>query len=574
MPPGMTRLDLAGAPPFLQALLDAEDLPAVVLAHAAARPDAPFLVLERDDRAPATVTYAALADRARGYAAAFRARGLPPGSLVALLLVTHPDLAPAFLGAMMAGLIPSLFPPMSPRIDPAVFWPAQRSVLRGIDPAMIVTDARHAAELRRFLPELATPIVDVDDGPGEARLPAPLAAPDGIAFLQHSSGTTGAKKGVILGHRAVLDFAAALATALRVRPDDVIVSWLPLYHDMGLIGCLVLPMLLGLTIVQLDPFDWVTRPVSLFQAIERHRATLCWMPNFAFHHLIRTVPADARHDLSSMRAFIDCSEPCKPETLALFRDRFAACGLGRHALQVSYGMAENVFIATQTDMTADPRVVTADREAYATERTIRDAAPGAPALSFLAVGAPIPGTRIRILGDDGATLGERRVGQIAVASPYLFDGYFRRPRPATLTDDGWYLTGDLGFTLDGEVFVCGRMDDLLIVNGRNIYAHDVEYLINRETAVKPGRCVAVGPFNPRAGSQALVVIAESEDADEAARQALRRQIRSLVQAGFGVTAHDVRIVAPGWLVKTTSGKISREANLRRYAEDAAGAAGG
>ena len=433
--------------------------------------------------------------------------------------------------------------------------------------AVIVTDETTAGELRQHISDLAAPVLTPAAVPDTTFERTVFPNVDGPAFLQFSSGTTGRKKGVMLSARG--------RGGVRAQPGRGHPRAAGRHHRVvaflcttiwGLIGCLVLPMLLGLRVVQLDPFEWVTRPVLMFDAIERHRTTLCWMPNFAFHHMMRTVPKSARQDLASMRAFIDCSEPCKPETLRLFHERFAGNGLRRDALQVSYGMAENVFIATQTDMSATPPTVDAEVHAYAVERVVRDAGAGEAALSFVSVGPAIPGTRLEIRDEAGAVLPDDRVGEIAVTSPYLFKGYYRRAVPTDKLVDGWYMSGDLGFMRGGELFVCGRKDDLLIVNGRNIYAHDVEYAVNQETPVKPGRCVAVGPFNPKTGSQSLVLIAEATDPDPAARKELARAIRVLIQTLFGVAPFDVLVTDTGWLIKTTSGKISRDANTRKYSE--------
>ncbi len=532
---------------------------AAVARHAARAPDKPFLILRRRGTVE-TLPYGALMAQARRFAAGFVARGAAKGATVALMLPTHAATAPAFLGAMLAGAVPSLFPPPTPKQQTELFWAAQRAVFSRVGPALIATDAATRATLAAHLPEWAERAVAIEALAADPGF-AGEAAEDGLAFLQHSSGTTGLRKGVMLTHAAVLDFAAALGEALAIDERDVIASWLPLYHDMGLVGCLVLPMLLGLTVVQLDPFEWVGRPALLFEAIEAHAASLCWMPNFAFHHLLRTTPRAGRWALGSVRALIDCSEPCKPQTLRAFAARFAACGLREGALAASYGMAENVFIATQTRPGTAPRSLRADRAAFAETGRIVAPEAGAPEVEFLSCGPPIPRTEIRILDEAGVALRERAVGEIAVSSPYLFAGYHRAPVPEGRFAGGWYRTGDLGFLDDGEIFVCGRTDDLLIVNGRNVYAHDVEFAINARTAVRPGRCVAIAPESERTGSRVLVVIAESDAGDPAA---LAEAIRAVVEAEFGFPPGEVRIEAPGWMVKTTSGKVSRGANLAKH----------
>ncbi len=536
-----------------------------VARHALATPDKPFLIIE-SEAGPLVTTFGQLRDRAGVYAALLSQNGLRDGDTVALLFTTHVAQAPVFLGAMMLGAVPFLLPTMTVKQDPALFWRAQLATLERAAVRLVVTDAATAAQLASHAPALADRVIDVDTLSLDDV--APLAAVTGgaVAFLQHSSGTTGAKKGIVLTHRMVLDFVAALGTALDVTEADIIASWLPLYHDMGLVGCLMLPMLLGITTVHTSPFDWVVRPVSLFEMIERHKATMCWQPNFAFQHLSRTAPRGKSWDLSSMRAFIDCSESCKADTIRAFAARFADCGLRPAAMQVSYGMAENVFIATQTAMNKGPRFIAADLAAFDTG-AIAPPVEGLPSIEVVSCGFPISQTRIEIRDEDGTALPDRRIGQIWVTSPYMFDGYHKSDLALTKLKDGWYATGDFGFFDAGEVFVCGRRDELLIINGRNIFAPDIEFSINQATAVKPGRCVAVGPYNPRTGSQSLVVVAEMEAPEAEARRDLARSIQALILAEFGIATHDVWVTDIGWVAKTTSGKIARGANESRYMKE-------
>jgi fatty-acyl-CoA synthase len=545
----------------------APNIAAAIAAHAASVPDKAAVILELQGIPAQVLTYRALLDQAERFAAGYRGLGLPRGSIIIIMLGSNAALPAAFFGAIMAGMVPSLFPPATQKMNLAVFWAAQAAVFERIGASLVVTSAADAADLARHVSGLKAPVVDIDVVAAESSdASIDQATQDEIACLQHSSGTTGTKKGVILTNGMLMRSAASLGAALQVTDSDVIVSWLPLYHDMGLINCLIVPILLGLTVVHLSPFEWVTSPPVLLEAIGRHRATLCWMPNFAFHHLIRTTPRQARYDLSSLRVLIDAAEPCKPETLARFAERYAEHGLRSLALQVGYGMAENVCIATQTDLDRAPTTVVASMDGYTMDRVIRPASPDEAVVQFLSCGKAIPGTRLRIVDEGFAPLPDGRVGQIAVTSTYLFSGYFKQGlKPGTLVD-GWYMSGDLGFMLNDELYVAGRSDDLLIVNGRNLYAHDVEFAINNATAVKPGRCVAIGPSSARLGSQVLVVIAETMDEDAAARKALASSIRELIYTIFGVVTHDVSVTSPGWLIKTTSGKISREANLRLYLE--------
>jgi acyl-CoA synthetase (AMP-forming)/AMP-acid ligase II len=532
------------------------------------RADHPFIILHDDPGHP--VTFGEVHRRAEGFAGAFAARGVRRGQVIALMLPTHRDAAPAFFGAMMIGAIPAFFPPLSPKQDAGIFWASHGTLFARIEVALIVADGfnigligDYLADFHDLCHDIETPLPPFD--------PGVVVSSDrrDIAFLQHSSGTTGLKKGVMLSHGTVLDHVDAMAETLGMTGGDVIASWLPIYHDMGLIACFVAPALLGISVVTIDPFAWVRRPASLLEAIGDFRATLCWLPNFAFHHLIRMTPPEARYDLSSLRAVIDCSEPCKAATLEAFVRHFAPHGLAAAAPQVSYAMAETVFMVTQTRLGEAPRIICADAEALDRDGVVRAAAPGAAGRDMVSCGPPMAGVRLRILDADGAACADREVGTVVIASATMFDGYFRLEMTPGKLEAGWYHTGDRGFLDQGELFITGRTDDLLIIHGKNIYAHDAEFCINTHCDVKPGRVVAIAPFNPQTGSQSLVVIAEADTMDVTARSALSRAIKSAINAEFAATVYEALIVSPGWLIKTTSGKISRAENLRRYVAERA-----
>ena len=266
------------------------------------------------------ITYADLAHRSRDYASEYQRRGVGKGNIVAIMVPHSPELFPAFLGAMAIGAIPAFFPTLSPKQDPAIFWSVHDAVFQHIRARLLLTDAEGLSPVREALPahaHLAVSVAEVCSGSNRVHETANVCSDD-VAFLQHSSGTTGLKKGVQLTHRAVLRQVDAYAATLGLSAHDRIATWLPLYHDMGLIACFMLPLVKRVPVVALDPFEWVVQPTSLLDAIERHGCTLTWLPNFAFHHIVHTVRPGGRWRLESMRAFIDCSEPCKPDTFDLF----------------------------------------------------------------------------------------------------------------------------------------------------------------------------------------------------------------------------------------------------------------
>lgn len=375
----------------------------------------------------------------------------------------------------------------------------------------------------------------------------------------------GGHKGVALSHRAILAQIYRYANSLRLAPDDVIVSWLPLYHDMGLISSFLMPLVTGTPLVLLDPFEWVAAPWSLLTAITEHRGTLSWLPNFAFHFLARAPqPAGLRIDLSSVRAFVNCSEPCKPEAFEAFEKRFAAQGVTTGQLQICYAMAETVFAVTQTlpgQPVAPLRVQRASLQQgmFAPSDDPTDE-------RVMPVGRPLDGVVVAILDDGGQLVPDGRVGEIAIQAPYLFSGYFGEPvLSAAALKHGRYLSGDLGAVYEGQLYITGRKKDLIIVNGKNFYAHDVEEIAGDVAGVKAGRCVALAVPNAAMGSECVHVVAESER-PLVEHAAIARSIKAAVQQTLGLLIAKAVIVPPKWLIKTTSGKMSRWGNRAKYLE--------
>jgi fatty-acyl-CoA synthase len=316
-------------------------------------------------------------------------------------------------------------------------------------------------------------------------------------------------------------------------------------------------------VVFLDPFEWVTRPETLLDVIQENRATFCWLPNFAFNHLARVVPANRVFDLASMRAFINCSEPCKASTFRTFLQRYAGSGVTERCLQVSYAMAENVFAVTQTEPSLPFRALRAKRAAFTELGTILEATEQDDAVEFLSCGPAVANTEIRIVAKDGVTLGEGRVGEILIRGTSLFAGYYRLPEQTQRKlKQGWYHTGDLGFLWNGELYVAGRSDDLIVVYGRNYYAHEIEEVVSTIPGVIPGRCVAIDIPAAELGTNQVIVMLETRDQSEA--PTLPRTVKSRIGAAMGLVISSVVVETPGTLAKTTSGKISRELNRLRY----------
>jgi fatty-acyl-CoA synthase len=503
-----------------------------------------------------------------GFQDAYRAAGLTAGDQVLIFLRHTPHLYGAFFGAMLAGMTPAFMPCSSPRQDPDLYWRSHDELLRLIKPAAIVADAATANEMSAAgLPLAATALVLV-----ETLTPAPpkvrFSSEECIALLQHSSGTTGLKKGVALSYAAVADQIESYSRALALSSDDVIVSWLPLYHDMGLIACLIMPAYFAIPVTHIDPLYWVGRPGALLDCIVAHRGTFTWQPNFAFDHLSGTVSRRAAEwDLSGMRAFIDCSEPCKSASLDRFAGAFAAAGVRQEQLQCCYAMAETVFAVSQTALSGEPpaRIWV---EPVSLRRGARPEVmlPG-EGVELVESGSVVDGLTVSFHDENGGAIADDLVGEIGIRGRFLFSGYNGdRERTADRLRGDIYLTRDLGFLRDGSLYVLGRLDDLLIINGRNLYAHEIESAVTNLPGVKRGRTVALAWFDPRIGSDCLVLMAERDRGTPRPDDDLVREISIAVHSVFNVTPRAIQLLDEGRLIKTTSGKISRKENLARFLE--------
>jgi len=521
-------------------------LPERLLSHARDRGDeVAFEVLTGDDTT--SLTWGRLAAAAAGYAELFTSSGVTPGSVVVICLKHGPSLHPAYLGAMLAGAVPSFVPFPTVKQDPALYWEAHRVLFARVEAAVVLTYQDNAAAVAGVLPPATRLLVDdpallLAAQPGSSRVgDLTPPDPDAVALLQHSSGTTGHKKGVMLTHRQIALQVAAYAGALGLGADDRIASWLPLYHDMGLVTAFLAPITLGATVVSLDAFAWADDPHSLLRAIDDHGCQFSWLPNFAFNHLVRTKVGGESYRLDHVRAFVSCSEPVKAETFTSFADTFAPHGVRPEQLQVSYAMAETVFAVTQTPPGRPPRTAEID---------------GGTQVSN---GPTLPGIELRV-----AQTGTTPVGELEVRGPWVSEGYYRNAdATAESFVDGWYRTGDLGCVVDGEVYVLGRRKDVIIHHGVNYYAHDLEAAAATVPGVRAGRCAAVAVFDAAAGSERIEIIVERDDGSGVTDEQVVTALKTAVSDRFNLTVDFVHVVDPGWLVKTTSGKVSRSENVAK-----------
>ena len=540
----------------------------------AAPADRPFVTSWIDEDESETVAFAEFRRRARVQAGVLRDHGVGLGDRVIVVMPQGIPAMTAFVGAMMLGAVPAFLAYPNFKVEASKYRSGLAGVTANLNAKVVMIDDHFPDEMLSYVSLGAkSRLLRARDGTtgGEIELPRFDHPSERLAFIQHSAGTTGLQKGVALTHGAVLRQLEHLTQALKIdATTDRIYSWLPLYHDMGLIACLILPMVYHLPVVMQSPLDWVMHPETMLQIISEHKCTLAWMPNFAFQFIPRRAPRSrwANSDLSSLRALINCSEQVRPSSMDEFQSAFASIGLKSNALQSSYAMAENVFAVTQSDIGrhSGPARITADGQQFRAKHLI-DSVPEATfgSICFVSSGRLLPNHEVRIVSDSGAPVENGQVGEILIKSDCLFDGYYNRPNlTANAIIDGWYHSGDLGFCLDGELFVVGRKKDLLIVGGENFYPQDIEEIVGTHPAIHEGRVVAMGVYNPDLGTEDIVVVAEVQQEELLANaEEIERELRNLVVAGIGVAVRMILLKPQKWIVKSTAGKAARSATREK-----------
>jgi fatty-acyl-CoA synthase len=506
------------------------------------------------------------------YARALKDHGIRKGDICAIIIRHHKDFYPIYMGISALGALPAVLAYPNSRLHPDKFRQGLEGMVRRSGLDYVLTEKDLGAVVDPMVSSTGSTIravlyplewsLGVEAGES---VPSSLGVGgDTPCLLQHSSGTTGLQKAVVLTHRAVLEHMRRYGRAIAIREDDKVVSWLPLYHDMGLIAAFYLPLTLGIPLVQLDPFEWISAPVILLEAISSEKGTLAWLPNFAYNLLadrIREEDLDGIR-LDSLRMVVNCSEPVRSESHEKFLRRYAPFGFRKEALAACYAMAETTFAATQTTPGQDAKQIFVAREDLSAG-VVRLARPGEPGRACISSGAPISGCELRVLDDDGNALPENRVGEIAIRSVSLFDGYHNNPeKTEEVLKDGWYFSGDYGLLHAGEYYIIGRKKDLIILAGKNIYPEDIEDVVGKVQGVLPGRVVAFGVEDDITGTEQISVVAESQTDVEAEKKKLRMEI---VQAGMGidVTISNVYLAPPRWLIKSSAGKPARKANMER-----------
>ncbi len=525
------------------------------------------------------ISYRQLADASAALAAGLQRAGVVPRQSVAIMLPTSPEYFSSYFGILLAGAIPvPIYPPArASQLEDhvlrhtGILANAQAVVLVTVPEAMVV--ARLLQARVPGLRHVLTPRQLAQD-PGT---PTPVAVRgDDIAFIQYTSGSTGNPKGVALTHANLLANIRAMVQAVDATPRDVFVSWLPLYHDMGLIGAWLAPLYVGFPLVVMSPLAFLSRPLRWLQAMHRWRGTLSAGPNFAYELCLKRIDdaALAGLDLSTWRLAFNGAEAVSPDTVRRFAERFAVCGLRAEAVAPVYGLAEASVGLLFPPLGRLAPVDRIQREPFTRERRAVPAAPDdAGALRFVACGRPLPGHAIRIVDEADQEVSERVEGRLEFQGPSATRGYFRNPEQSTkLFHDGWLDSGDRAYRADGDVYITGRVKDIVIRGGRNLYPQEIEEAVGLVEGVRKG-CVAVfGSPDPATGTERLVVLAEVRAVPAEARALLREAVSRAVIDAIGEPADEIVLAPPHTVLKTSSGKVRRSACRDLYQTGAVGAA--
>lgn len=544
-----------------------KDIVSRVIEHAERGPERTCVRTFSRRNKPAGRTFAEVAAAVGRAASFYREQGLRAGDVVVLVGTHHIDFYAAWLGCVWLGAIPTVLAEPSVRVAKEIYWSRLGELLARIGAWGMAHDPKLKIENSLLGVARTFRYDEVAAGAGPLP-PRAKCAPESTMLLQHSSGTTGLHKGVMLSHEAVWRHNESYNRDLGVNERDIVATWLPLYHDMGFIACFIMPLLLGVEVVWLSPFEWVANPALLLDAISQHRATLCWLPNFAFAFLAQRSKAEpGQYDLSSLRAVVNCSEPVSEEAMRAFAARFESSGFSSAALQTCYAMAENVFAVTTSSDQSPPRFRRLDRAAWHDQhRSLEVSSPEQPSVVHVSSGRAVADCQVKIVDSSGVELPAGAAGRILIRSPFLFSGYFRRDdlNGSLFDKQGFYDTGDLGYLdEDGHVYVTGRAKDLVIIGGRNIYPQDVEQVVNEVDGVHAGRVVSFGVPMRELGTEGLVILVES-DHEPPAWEAIAAAICNAVPQRLDIDVADARVVPRGQLRKSTSGKLARAGNREWY----------
>lgn len=563
--PGETR----HVPREAQTLIDVLDW------HVLTHPERVHIHFYSDEGEGETLTYRQLREGAATVAFHLQHKGLAPGEPVAVMLPTDRHFFFAFIGILLAGGVPVPLYPPARRSRMEDHLRRQSAILKncGASVMIVMPEARRFAQVLKSqvenLRDLTT-MAELTSGAGTLHEVRPKSAE--TAFLQYTSGSTGNPKGVIISHANLLANIRAMGEVVRITPNDVIVSWLPLYHDMGLIGTWMSSLHFACLLVLMSPFSFLSRPQRWLQAIHQYRGTISAAPNFAYELCLKKIKDDDLQglDLSSWRIACNGAEPVSPNTAEQFCERFSPYGFRRETFMPVYGLAESTVGLCFPSLGSVPIVDRIRRDTFTKSRQAVPADEGdLNALRFVACGRPLPRHEIRIVDSAGREVPERYEGTLQFRGPSSTSGYFRNPEETKKLFRGdWLDSGDFAYLAGGNVFITGRKKDIIIRAGRNVYPQELEEAVSGLPGIRKGNVVVFGTADRE--TELLIVLAETREENPATIEALKNEINALAIDLTGMTADNIVLAKPGTVLKTSSGKIRRAANRNLYEQEQIG----
>ena len=517
----------------------------------------------------AVLPYATLREEALVLAGKLRAAGLAPGNRIALVAETAPSFMIAFFACQYAGMLPCPVPlPM--QIGGRDSYIARvAGMLRAAQAHLLLVPGVLKDKLQEAAAAAGVPLLDHETLatlPEAAGAINPLRADD-PAYIQYSSGSTSAPKGILISQRAIMaNTTGILRHGLRAQEDDRGFSWLPLYHDMGLVGFFLSPVMGQSSVDYMATADFAKRPTIWLQLMSDNRCTASYAPSFGYELAARRINGKAETlDLSQWRIAGIGGDMVRPEVLDAFARALAPAGFDPRAFLPSYGMAEMSLAVSFADLDSPMRTDVVDREAARNDGVARPAPADAPqARTFVSCGRVLPGHEMKVVDENGKELPERHIGHILVKGPSMMSGYFGNPEAtaAAMRDGGFLDTGDLGYMLDGEIYITGRSKDMILHHGRNIWPQDIEWAVERLPGLRSGDAAAFG-VEREDGTERIVVLVQCRKRDAAAQEALRRSVAKVVHEVTGAEC-EVVLVAPRSLPLTSSGKLARSRARQLY----------
>ncbi len=540
--------------------------------HASAHPDRPHVQMYTDEGDGEVITYQQLKDTAMCVAGGLQQRGLKPAESVAIMLPSGPDYFYSFFGVLLAGGIPV---PIYPPARPSQLEDHMRRHVRILSNCLAktfitVAEAKNVAQLLKSqVPNLQHIVSAADLAASDAISMPPVLSSNDIAFIQYTSGSTGNPKGVVLTHANLLANIRAMGDAVQADSKDVFVSWLPLYHDMGLIGAWLGSLYFAMLFVVMSPLSFLARPERWFWAIHHYHGTLSASPNFGYEYCLRRLKDEDIKglDLSSWRAAFNGAEAVSPKTLSNFSQRFEAFGFNDRAIMPVYGLAESTVGLAFPPLQRGPVIDSIERNTFMQTgvANVTQDDEEQLALRFVSSGLPLANHQIRVIDPAGHELPERHEGRLEFHGPSSTSGYYRETeKTRSLFDGEWLDTGDLAYIAKGELFITGRIKDIIIRAGRNIYPHELEEAVGNVAGIRTGRVAVFGSEDEHSKTERLIVIAETRSKDNNELEKLRTDINTLSTDLIGSPPDEVVLAPPGTVLKTSSGKIRRAASRELF----------